>query len=314
MVDKDFLAKLLEGSFETATGAVIEAVEASPQLFGVADKSDVRVCGTYPDHAIVANAEGTFFRASWHVTEEGEVQIEDVETLDVPVYEMRPTQSLVRSTSMAVVEAMLECNEGAVEEKLRVLTDLVSQGVPMTAEAVEARLSEANKVVAESDWRIALQERSESIRRFLGPEVLRLPSYTAKFSALTGPKVEESAAESHRSEIISSIVKLQSELSALKLRSSDSRLVSENYHVRGQSEPGTDEVLDFVGFATSYGEDLDGMIGVVEDALAVSEDGCAQCLARFHDAVAENMNDWVLAAAFTEKLARKFEAPKAAAA
>jgi hypothetical protein len=64
---------------------------------------------------------------------------------------------------------------------------------------------------------------------------------------------------------------------------------------------------DFVQFVSGFSEDLDGVIGVLDDAMAVSEDGCVRCLARVHDGIADQAREWGLAAAFSAKLARRFE-------
>ena len=70
---------------------------------------------------------------------------------------------------------------------------------------------------------------------------------------------------------------------------------------------------EFVQFSSVFAEDLDGMISMVDDALAVAEDGCVKCLARLHDGIAGQMREWAIAAAFAEKMARRFESTTKAA-
>ena len=88
------------------------------------------------------------------------------------------------------------------------------------------------------------------------------------------------------------------------------RTVDESYVVRGSAED-DGSVSDFVQFASAFAEDLDGMNSIVDDALAVSEDGCAKCLARLHDGIANQMREWAIAGAFAEKMARRFESKAA---
>jgi hypothetical protein len=99
-------------------------------------------------------------------------------------------------------------------------------------------------------------------------------------------------------------------LGELHNRIAVARRVDEGYVMRG-ADGGGMAVSDFVGFMGSYGADLDLVTSIVDDALAVAEDGCVKCLARLHDGLAEQMYEWALAAAFAEKLARRFD--KAAA-
>lgn len=310
LVDGEFLGKLLAGSYEVSMGAVEEAVASHSDLFGGEDETQVRVIGTYSDHAIVANRKGDFFRCGWSIAENGNVQLEGVRQIDVPVQEGEVRQSTIRRQYDSVVNDLLECRSEEAEGKLKELLDLVNGGVPMTAEAVEHMFLENRQRFMESDWAGVVSEKEADIRRFLGAEALRLSFPKMKFEHLTDEKVEESVAEARRDQVVEGIRDIRSFLGRLHDQTTLARKVDERYRIRG-SAPDEAVTADFVRFSASFTEDLDGMISIVEDALAVAEDGCAKCLARLHDGIAAQMREWAMAAAFTEKMARRFESQAA---
>lgn len=312
LVDGNFLGKLLANSYEVSMGAVEEAVIEQASLFGVADDTRLRVLGTYPDHAIVATETGDFYRCEWSI-KDGVVQLSNIRQIDVPVYEGEVRASTIRNKYDAAVTDILECRSEDAEVKLKELLDLAVGGVPMTAEAIEHLFLENRSRFQESDWAQMVGDREQDIRRFLGAEALRLSFPKAKFESLTGEAIDESAAEARRSDVVSALGQLADFLGTLRTKTALARQVNEGYLARDGSEDGALATADFVQFTSGFAEDLDGMISIVEDAMAVSEDGCAKCLARLHDGIAGQMREWALAAAFAEKLARKFEAPPKAA-
>ena len=104
--------------------------------------------------------------------------------------------------------------------------------------------------------------------------------------------------------------RLSESLSKMDKECTLGRQVTESYSLRGSQDAMA--ATEFVEFVQDFAEDLDGMRGVVSDALAVAEDGCVKCLARVHDGISGQMYEWTLASAFISKLARRFEAPEAA--
>lgn len=309
LVDGDFLGKLLAGSFEVAMGAVEEAVTDHPDLFGGEDDTAVRVIGTYPDHAIVANSEGEFYRCEWSV-EDGEVTLTNIRQIDVPVIEAEVRQSTIRNKYEEAVGDLLECRSDDAVEKLKELLDLVHDGVPMTAEAVEALFLENQERFDTADWRSLIIEREAEVRRFLGADALRLAYPAPKFENLTGEGIDEAVAEARRDQVVGAMKDIREFLGRLHDQTALARQVDEGYHVRGSA--GDDETTqDFVQFVGGFAEDLDGMISIVDDALAVAEDGCAKCLARLHDGIAHQMREWAIAGAFAERMARRFESKAA---
>jgi hypothetical protein len=309
LVDGDFLAKLLAGSFEVRMGAVEEAVANHSELFGAEDEASVRVIGTYTDHAIVANTDGEFFRCEWTEGEDG-VTLTHVRQIDVPVIEGEVRQSAIRKKYEEAVSDLLECNSESAEEKLRELLDLATGGVPMTAEAVETVFLENRDRFADADWAKMVSEREAEIRKFLGAEALRLVYPKPQFENITGDAIDESVAEGRRESVVRAMGELRSFLGRLREQTLLARQVNEGYRVRGSADD-AETTADFVEFASGFAEDLDGMISIVDDAVAVAEDGCAKCLARLHDGIAGQMREWSLAAAFTEKMARRFESKAA---
>jgi len=309
LVDGDFLAKLLAGSFEVRMGAVEEAVAGHAELFGAEDESSVRVIGTYTDHAIVANTDGEFFRCEW-TEQDGDVVLTNVRQIDVPVIEGEVRQSTIRKKYEEAVSDLLECNSDSAEEKLKELLDLATGGVPMTAEAVEHLFLENRDRFTEADWVKMVTEREADIRKFLGAEALRLSYPKPQFENITADAIDESVAEGRRESVVGAVKSLREFLGRLRDQTSLARQVGESHRVRGSADD-AETTADFVEFASGFAEDLDGMISIVDDALAVAEDGCAKCLARLHDGIAEQMREWSLAAAFTEKMARRFESQAA---
>ena len=299
LVDGDFLAKLVADSYETAIGSVDEAVMAHADLFG-ADADSVRAIATYPDHVIVANPEGEFFRAKW-VVEDDEVVIGEIEELDIPIYEADAMGSQVREEAKDAVRLLMAGDQDEAEEKLRSLYRLVKSGVRLTAEGVEDLLGK--QTWFEQDWFRAVEEREQDIRSFLGADALRIDVPKPCFEELAN--VHEDQAEGHRDAVVTAIKRLRSAFSKMRTDTALARQVTEQYQIRGGGNAMSSS--DFVQFVSGFTEDLDGVIGVLDDAMAVSDDGCVRCLARVHDGIADQALEWGLAAAFSEKLGRRFE-------
>jgi hypothetical protein len=311
LVDDKFLARLLASSYESAMGAAVEAVAENKELFGVRSESDLSVVGTFTDHIIVATRSGAFYRCEWSISEDGDVTISDVKSIDVPFIEGDASAAHVRKVYSEAVDAILECRTETAEEKLKELLDLTVKGVPMTAEQVEILFVENKKRFSESDWITHVREKDAAVRQFLGAEALTINHPRARFAEMIGESVNESVAEDRRKEIVGAMGELHKFLVSLNRDTALAREVNESYRPRRGSVDDKESVADFVVFVRSFTEDLDGMISIVEDAMSVVEDGCAKCIARLHDNIAGQMREWAVGAMFAAKLARQFEAPKA---
>jgi hypothetical protein len=301
LVDGDFLAKLVDGSYETAVGAVDEAVMANAELFG-GDSETVRTLATYPDHMIVANQDGEFFRGQWSLDEDGEIVLSDIQDIDVPVYEADVMGTQVRDEALAATKELMA--GGVPEDRLRSLYRLVKSGVRLTAEGVEDLFNKQSWF--EEDWFKAIEEKKTDIRAFLGGEAARLEHSRPQFETLIGGNIDEDQAENHRAGVIAALKRLRAEYLKMRQQTALARQVTENHQLRDGSGDGM-TASDFVQFVHGFTEDLDGVLGILSDAVAVSENGCVKCLARIHDGIADQAYEWTLAAAFSEKLARRFE-------
>lgn len=301
LVDGDFLAKLVADSYETAIGAVDEAVMAHADIFG-GDSNSIRTIATYPDHVIVANQDGDFFRAKWTI-EENDVVLGEVEDLDVPVFEADVMGSQVRQEAKDAVKLLMNGDRNGAGEKLRSLYRLVKSGVRLTGEGVEDLFNKQNWF--EQDWFHAVEQRGQDIRAFLGADATRIEMPKPSFGFLIKGEVSEDQAEDHRNSVAAALKKLRSVFVKMRSDTALAREVSEQHQLRGGGDAMS--AVDFVQFVSGLSENLDEVIGVLDDAMAVSEDGCVRCLARIHDGIADQAFEWGLAAAFSEKLARRFE-------
>lgn len=305
LVDGEFLAELVKGSYEDVVGAVDTAVTENAEMFG-GDAGSVTTLGTYPDHVLVANASGDFFRARWGRGEDGGIEIGQVDQIDVPVYEASLVGEQVRGEARSAVDALLEGREEEAEQHLRDLCRLSRSGVRLTAEGVEDFYFRHDFTA--SDWYEAVRQGETKIKGLVGGDATRIDRPGARFSHITGDGVEESVADQYRQSVVEALAKLSERLEGMGKQIALARRIDESYALRGGNDMAAD---DFVHFVQDFAEDLDRLSGIVSDGLAVSEDGCVQCLARLHDAVSGQMYEWSLAALFAEKLARRFE-PKAA--
>lgn len=308
LVDGDFLAKLVGGSYEVAMGAVEEAVLANAaEAFG---DPDAKTIATYPDHFIVATPAGDFFRGQWSIDEEtGSVALNNIATIDVPVYEASAMGTEIRREANEAVDLLLQGSEIEADEKIRHIFAMTKSGVQLTAEGVEDLYSKQSW--DNSDWFEAIRENDENVRTFLGAEVNRISTPRARFEALAGD-ITEAEAERHRVSVVGGLKRLREHIEDLWSKLNLAVEVTEEYSLRGSADAAGMAVSDYVEFVSDFVEDLGGMAGILDDALAVTDDGCVSCLARVHDGIAENMYEWALATAFAEKLARRFEAPQAA--
>lgn len=305
LVDADFLAKLVAGSYETTVGAVDEAVQRAAGQFG-GDADSISTLATYPDHIIVANGKGEFFRAKWSVVED-RVEVSEVEdiTKDVPVYESGTMGAQVREEAAEAVRLMLADNDEEADVKLSSLYGLVKRGVRLTAEGVEDLFIKQD--FTEDDWFKAAKDNGNEIRAFLGADAMRLDVPKPAFGAVLSDGLGESEAEKHRPAVASGVKGLRDLFIKMQDSIALAKQVNEGYGVRGGDQAGGLGVTDFVEFVEGLSDALEGMIAILEDGVAVSEDGCVKCLARLHNGVAGQAYEWALASAFAEKLARRFE-------
>jgi hypothetical protein len=306
MVDADFLGRLLAGSMEARVGAVEEAIQASSALFGGDDDTKVQLIATYESHAIVANNKGDFFKVSWEMNESGSVSLEEAKEIDVPVYEASQLTSQAREKSIEVVEAMLG-GANDTTDRVRDLVGLAFGGPRLTAEGVEDHWGKRSFV--ESDWHKATKVEESRMRGFIGAELNRLNVPKPKFEAMIESDLTEDQEEGHRGNVLRSLENLSKYVVGLGDRLVLATTIDEGCEVVGGDSMAA---ADFASFVDSFVEDYEDLTGTISDAIAVSEDGCVKCLARLHDGVAGQMYEWALAAAFIEKLARRFKAPQAA--
>lgn len=303
LVDADFLAKLLEGSFEVSMDRVDDVVAAHPELFG-GEGIEIRTIGTFDAHAIVMNEAGEFFRAEFGLDDDGDFAIGEVERIAVPVKEASQLGEDTRTEAHRAVDAMMAGDDDEASKRVGSLFTLVSSGVRLTAEGVEDDLVEL--LGTDCGWVDAIRDNEEAITGFVGAEANReLPR--PRFEDVIEISEDE---DRTRAVVRSRLRKLYDSLITMQGEISEARQVDGGYMLRTDGDADAEMASgDFVEFVDLYADDLDATAGLVEDALSVSEDGSVGSLARIHDGVAARAREMGLAAAFATKFARRFEAP-----
>lgn len=308
LVDGDFLARLVADSYETAMSSVSEAVESAPELFGESDAERVSAIATYPDHVIVASKGGTFYRAKWSRDEDGSVNLSEAEEIDVPVYEPGTAGVQVRQEAEEAVRFMMIGDADGAAESVRSLYRLVQSGVRLTAEGVEDLWNRQR--FTEHDWFKAIGERESEIRAFLGADVARIDAPKARFESLIESSADQ--ADANRPAVIAAMRRILDGFREMRSRTALAREIGPGHRVRGADDAAGMAVSEFVEFVGGYAADLDGMTALIEDAVAVAENGPVKPIARIHDSISVQATEWGLAAMFVERLARRFEQPAAA--
>lgn len=305
LVDGEFLSRLIEGSHEEAIRRADETVENHAHLFGGGEGVQLQ-SWTFPSHVIVANTEGEFFRASLGVSEStGEPEVGEVERIDVPVREARTMAREARDTAGEAVAAILAGDRSQAVKAVTELHNLVQGGVRLTAQAVEDVFLSHD--LSEQDWYQTVREHENGMRTFVGAEANR-PLPQPRFSA-----IQEGAEDKDgrlRRIVASQLVTLKENLAGMCNSLGLAREVSEAHVLHAGDGPPMDAV-EFVEFVEAFDDDLCRVKGLIEDAIMVAEDGALDSLARIHDGVASRMYEMALAAAFCDKLARRFDAPAA---
>jgi len=284
-VDGDFLAKLVSGSYESAMGAVSEAVSDQSDLFG---SDETMVLATYAEHFVAATPGGKFFRARWGMDGDA-AQISEIEEINVPVYEANEISLHTRTQAMQAVDSLLGGDDEVASDHLR---QMVSAGPSMTLEGVPSRLKKLD--VPSSDWYQAVHESREKILNYVGTDGTKLESTIEVF---LGEGVED------RDQVVSALRVMERDISALMQRTENLPEVDEGSEIEGEDAEAVNEYVDFVD---NYASDLIELSGAVEDALALSEDGDLDVLAAIHDTISGQMYGLSLAAAFAETMARGF--------
>lgn len=304
LVDGDFLAKLLQNSYEVRLGQVEEIVRDNAELFGGSKDIEVQTIGTFSEHAIVMNSEGQFFRATFGQGDEG-FTLEEIDEIDVPVFEASELKGQIREHTDKAVDSLLKGNGSGAFEDIVALYDLVKSGVALTAESVEQTLD--NLVGEDTEWIQALRENEKEIRGFLGVEAKAEPP-TRRFKAIIeADRIND--VDRTRKVVVHGLREMRTYLNGLDARLSLAREVDETYELNGDGGMGASEFIEFI-------EEVDGDLQVVrsmiEDAITVSDEGTLKSLARIHDGIAGRAVDLTMAASFAEKFARRFTAPAAA--
>lgn len=292
-------------------GRVDEAVALQPELFGGDEGAEVRTLGTFANHAIILNNTGEFFRASFSFNEEtGEVEFDNVERVDIPVREASELSAEVRNESVGAVKALLDGNDDEVDIHLGSLYELVRSGVKLTAEGVEDDFIQASFCGGDSakdpEWLVAVRENEKTMAQYVGAEANKdFPK--PKFDNFINEG--DNSDDRHRKIIEASLRRLRESLHRMK----DSIAVACRFNDEYRLESDLDSAViveDFIEFVSKFGADLDATIGIVEDAISVCKDGTLKSLARVHDGVAARAKEMGLAAAFSEKFARRFDQPQ----
>lgn len=304
LVDGDFLAKLLQNSFEARMGQIEDVVREHQDLFGGTQSVEVQTLGTFSEHAIVMNSDGQFFRASFKDGEEG-LSLDEVQEIDVPVYEASELKGQVREHAERAVDSLLKGQGGGAFEDIIALYDLVKSGVPLTAESVEQALDDLTGT--ETEWVSALRENEKDIRVFLGVDAKAEPP-ARRFTAVQEAE-HITDVDRTRKVVVHGLREMRSFLNGLDSRMTLAREVDETYELAGD---GGMSAAEFVEFVEEVNSDLQTVRSIIEDAITVSDEGTVKSLARIHDGVAVRAVDLTTAAAFAEKFARRFTAPAAA--
>jgi hypothetical protein len=304
LVDGDFLAKLLQNSFEVRLGQVEDVVREHESLFGGTKDVDVQCVGTFSEHAIVMNSAGQFFRATIK-DDADKLSLDEVEEIDVPVFEASELRGQVREHSDNAVDSLLKGKGNGAYEDIISLYELVKSGVPLTAEAVEQALDDL--VGTEVEWISALRENEKEITGFLGVDAKR-ESPTRRFTAISEAEHINDMSRT-RTVVVHGLREMRIHLDGLDAQTVLARQVDETYELSGDGGMGA---ADFIEFIEEFDEDLQAVRSVVEDAITVSDEGTVKSLARIHDGVAGRAVDLTMAASFAEKFARRFSAPAAA--
>jgi hypothetical protein len=180
---------------------------------------------------------------------------------------------------------------------------MVRSGVRFTAEGVEDDM--LGSFEEEPEWMEAVRENEASMVKFVGAEAhqeLPMP----RFEAFIAEGANDD--ERHRKVIAASLRRLHEGLAVMQNGIAVARRIDGEYRLpTGDETNATMVAEDFVEFASEFGTDLDATAGLVEDAIAVSKDGTLKSLARVHDGVAARVKKMGLAAAFSEKFARRFD-------
>ena len=296
LIDGEFLGNLMQNSMESHVGSAMEAVAGQSDLFGGADDVDVRVIATYKDHVIVANSDGEFFRAG---IKEG--KLDKVEQLEVPVVSEEEIGRHVREQANRAVQAIVSGDIELAQEELRSLSALADQGTRLTAESVEE--DAASRWYSESDWFLAMKEDASVVEGFLGDSLPKLQENTTKFEGI----IDESAdADKFRSSVKSALKTLRDQMVEMNDKLSVAKQVKADYKCVNEDDTAA---ADYEEFVSGVSEDIDAVISLLSDAVTVSEDGDVKSLAKTHDVLASDLNEWMVATAFAEKLADRFSVP-----
>jgi len=147
--------------------SVLDAVYENPTRFNAADPQDTSVVATFSHHAIVANEDAEFFRATIVEHDDGSVSIGEVEPVDVPVARTRVEQdALIAEAARDAASAIVSGDFDAARIQVRKLMEsshLVARRDPLVeADEVVSTLTHPDR-----PWRRVYAENKAYIHKFL---------------------------------------------------------------------------------------------------------------------------------------------------
>jgi len=299
------LRALARGSYEHVV-AVVEAMvqEQSEKIFG--SPVGVRVVGTFPGEVLVLSEDGRVARASFEPDGEGSVRLTGTAPAAVPIYRGDRVREYVREQVSTAVEAWRAGRRAEAAEIIADVAPYVGEGEQKDDWGeVRALLS---SIVSDSPWRDLLGARRDAIRAELGAEAVRELE-----SAQLQPRFER--LYSGRAPVAVEDHPRFAELVRRGLRALGDRVESLRDLVE-LSNAELQTVIEFDGFngggaALStlklFTEDLVGDLCNLHESIvrATTTLSGVDCLGRFHDTIAEGLQDYELAGRFAVTMAQR---------
>ena len=296
--------KLSHGSYEHVIAKIQSAVnEAAPGIFG--EKTEARICGTFPGNAVVMAESGAVVRAFWEQAEDGSIKIVRHEELKVASF---TSENLDEYVSAQVGKAVRAWESGRVQEAQAIIAEIAPY-VNDRPQLEDSKVVEMLQIefTGTRPWRQIYNAQVGRIRKTIGERrmtQLGKEKGEKKFALLYGGTLNESAQAGYRDLVKADLSYLTSRVESLRdlVESSYSGLGSV---VRSDDLKGNAAIKTFVVFSEDLISDLRRLHKVLSEAgnnLAKIDS-----LGKLYDVVAEGLYDREVAANFVDTMATRLQ-------
>jgi hypothetical protein len=289
------LQRVTAGSFEEQTRKLESAIVAeSARIFGA--KTEAKVIGTYPTHAVILAEDGRCVRLRYEI-KDGVTKILGHESMKVESVTPEQKYDLLKTEATQAARSFAKGDLTEAKARIKDIVKLVdSRSIHRDAQLVDAMVAFRRD---DRPWKEAFREKADTIRRLVLDEVSEINKdrIQPKFSSLNDGGVKLSEVDKYRELVIESLKKLDEHCGCLYKQVTDAVIAA---RAKGINDPA---VRAYLAFGDDLGDDLRSTQKTASEAL--KRITRTECLGKLHDALAADFGDRETASRYVVKMSKR---------